>query len=95
MEQDVECPYCGAGQSIDDDDIFGFEDDDLRGQDCLQCGKTFAYQTFMTRWYRAQKADCWNGGEHEYFPAHTTCFEGLREIERCQICGHVKESPKQ
>jgi hypothetical protein len=62
---DIECPYCGAGQDICHDDGFGYEEDLRHEQECGSCGKTFVFTTSISFYYEAAKADCLNGEPHK------------------------------
>lgn len=64
MSDDVNCPYCGAGQEINHDDGFGYEEDRRHEQSCPKCDKNFVFTTSISFSYDAEKADCLNGGEH-------------------------------
>lgn len=66
MIEDVRCPYCGAKQDIDHEDGYGYEEDKIYNQECPECGKTFAYNTYISFDYDVWKSDCLNGGEHKW-----------------------------
>ena len=83
---DVECPYCGAGQEICHDDGQGYEESELNQQECSECEKTFTFHTSISFDYRVYKADCLNGGEHQWEPVR--CFPKLyHDWVRCTDCG--------
>lgn len=63
---DVECPYCNKGQEINHDDGYGYKEDEVYQQQCDDCGKYFTYTTSIIFHYNTEKADCLNGGEHDY-----------------------------
>jgi endogenous inhibitor of DNA gyrase (YacG/DUF329 family) len=86
--KDTECPYCGAGVEINHDDGYGYSEDDTHKQECGECGKTFAYTTTICFYYRPRKANCLNGGEHQYEKTKTYPPEYARL--RCTACGHEK-----
>ena len=86
---DVQCPYCGAGQDICHDDGYGYEEDQLHEQECGECGKVFVFQTSISFYYEAQKADCLNGGEHHYKPTHTIPKECT--MMECVTCDTRRE----
>lgn len=71
MYSDVECPYCGAGQEINHDDGYGYEEDRAHEQECGDCEKTFVYTTSISFSYEAKKADCLNGEHHRFRPTCT------------------------
>ena len=68
---DINCPYCGAGQYINHDDGCGYEEDTLHDQECSYCEKSFVFTTAIHFFYEAKKADCLNGAEHKYKPTMT------------------------
>ena len=84
MRNDVNCPYCGAGQEICHDDGHGLEEDVLHQQECSKCDKTFVFTTGIIFVYEAQKADCLNGGEHKWKPTQTYPVEFT--MMRCSDC---------
>ncbi len=68
---DVECPYCGAGQEICNDDGHGMEEDVKHEQECSECEKYFIFTTSILVLHEASKADCLNGAPHDYAPTIT------------------------
>ena len=88
MSKDTECPYCGADVEINHDDGYGYSEDDLHNQECGECGKAFTYTTAIHFSYRTSKADCLNGGEHQYEKTKTWPPEFARM--RCTECGEEK-----
>lgn len=68
MAHDVECPYCGEGQEINHDDGYGYTEDKRHEQQCGDCGKNFVYNTSISFYYEAEKADCLNGSPHDLEP---------------------------
>lgn len=89
---DIECPYCGEGQSINHDDGYGYEQDVVHQQMCEHCDKTFTYTTSISFYYEAEKADCLNGGEHNWEPTHT--FPRFFSKMRCSMCDEEREPTK-
>lgn len=85
MQDDVKCPYCGQEQEICHDDGYGYEEDEHHEQECVSCEKTFIFMTTISFYYQAFKADCLNGGDHEYKPTITYPVEATRM--RCVNCG--------
>ena len=76
---DVNCPYCGQEVEINHDDGYGYAEDETYQQDCDKCDKTFVYTTAILFIHEASKADCLNGGEHEWkasctYPKECTCM---------------------
>ena len=87
---DMECPYCGAGQNRNHDDGYCYDVDVLHRQECDACGKTFAYKTSISYYYEAYAAPCIDGdAEHDWKETNTIprCFRKLR----CSVCGEEKE----
>jgi len=72
MRQDVECPYCETWNEICHDDGFGYDEHDKHQMQCERCEKYFVFETEITYTFSASKADCLNGGEHEWvtMPCH-------------------------
>ena len=64
MTDDVECPYCGAGQEINHDDGYGYDEGQRHEQQCSDCDKNFTFTTSISYYYETEKADCLNGGQH-------------------------------
>jgi len=87
--KDVKCPYCDADQEICHDDDYGYKEGVLHQQDCSVCEKTFTYNTEISFYYEAHKADCLNGGEHIWKETNTIpkCFRRLK----CKNCDEEKE----
>lgn len=87
MSYDVECPYCGEGQEINHDDGYGYGEDDTHEQQCGECDKNFAYTTAISFDHYASKADCLNGGDHNYeVVMHVPSY--WPDWKRCMDCGH-------
>lgn len=86
MTMDTECPYCGADVKINHDDGYGYEEGKTHSQTCRACDKTFAYITSISFYYDAYKADCMNGGNHNYKEVKQYGWPGPRTILRCTDC---------
>jgi hypothetical protein len=81
---DLNCPYCNAELSVYDVD--GFDQEDVNHQmECGKCEKSFVFQTSISYYFEAEKADCLNDGNHDWKKTHTIpdCFS---EME-CTMCG--------
>lgn len=89
MYEDVECPYCGKEQDINHDDGYGYEEGVKHQQDCPYCHKTFVYTTEISFYYEAEKADCLNGGEHEW-EITDTC-PNMYSRMRCKACDEKRK----
>lgn len=86
--RDTECPYCGSDVEINHDDGYGYSEDELHQQECGNCDKTFTYWTSIYFSYSTNKADCLNGGEHNYRKTITVPVEYTKL--RCEMCGDEK-----
>lgn len=85
--KDINCPYCGFEQEIDHDNKY--EQDQQHQTECMECGKTFVFETEISFSYTASKADCLNGAEHQWKETNAIprCFRRLQ----CPDCGEEKE----
>lgn len=81
---EIECPYCGQEQDINHDDGFGYEEGVNHQMECCNCGKTFIFQSEITYYYQAYKADCLNGEPHDWqmTNTHPKSFTKMR----CSMC---------
>lgn len=87
--KDVSCPYCKHEQDIDHDDGYGYEEDRTHEQECPNCKKRFAFTASRLYYYDAYKADCLNGGKHNYKPTHTHPVVFTKMI--CSMCDDERE----
>jgi len=89
MLNDIDCPYCGKSQDIDHDDGYGYGEDEKYQQTCCGCNKTFTFMTSTTFSYEPFKADCLNGGDHDWLltKTHPRCFTKWY----CTMCDEEKE----
>jgi len=76
---DVICPYCGDGHPVEPED----REEDIAHQVECDCGKTFIYYVHITFDYAPYKADCLNGGEHNWVESYS---DHRLKIERCKCC---------
>lgn len=83
---DVKCPYCDEEQEINHDDGYGYEEDDVHQQECGECEKIFTFTTYIHFSYTTYKADCLNGGEHDWKPMIGAPVEYFKDKQRCQQC---------
>jgi len=88
---DVECPYCGARLEINHDDGYGYEEDQLHEQECMECEKIFSYTTCIHFSHNVRTADCLNGGEHNWKEMRGVPEEWFKGRERCQQCGEERK----
>lgn len=91
--KDTECPYCGAEIEINHDDGYGYEECEIHQQTCRGCGKTFGYTTEISFRYDTHKADCMNGGEHNYKEVTQYGWPEPRVLLRCVDCDHEIRKP--
>lgn len=91
--KDTECPYCGAEIEINHDDGYGYEEGEIHQQTCRGCGKTFGYTTGISFHYDTHKADCMNGGEHNYKEVTQYGWPEPRVLLRCVDCDHEIRKP--
>lgn len=87
--KDIECPYCGEWQDVDHEDGTGYEEDQTYQQTCCKCEKVFVYTTGILYVYTPEKADCLNGGDHNFEPTHTFPKEYTKM--RCTMCDEERD----
>lgn len=85
----AQCPYCGDDVEINHDDGYGYSEDDTHQQDC-HCGNTFTFTTFIHFSYDTEKADCLNGGIHDWKPSFTCPIEYTKGV--CSQCGEERKA---
>ena len=86
---DIDCPYCGYSQEVNHDDDANYEESVTHQMDCYECEKTFVFTTCISFHYTPDKADCLNGGNHEFKP---TCTIPRQYTEmRCCMCDETRE----
>lgn len=61
LTDNLVCPYCGH-EHMDSWEI----SDGPSFYTCHECDKNFNYDTEITRTFTSSKADCRNGGEHDF-----------------------------
>lgn len=91
MSADGACPYCGVDIEINHDDGYGYDESSIHEQTCDSCDKTFAYTTSISFFYELSKAECLNGGEHNFKSLATTA---PWDLYWCDKCGHEERRPK-
>lgn len=89
MANDVECPYCEKYNEINHDDGYGYQEDELYEQDCEHCDKRFTYTTYIIYGYHSYKADCLNGGKHDWNAQ--TCYPKEFTKMVCSMCDENRE----
>lgn len=84
MMNDMECPYCGAGVTIEHSD-YDIEDGSSHETECRECGKAFVFTVRISVNYTPQKADCLNGSPHNY--RFSICAPAEYSTMQCTMCG--------
>ena len=84
MTGNHECPYCDADQEYCNDE--GFGQDETWEEECTECGKTYLLTGRYVEEYSAARADCLNGGEHDYRPIKGYPEEWFIGKYRCRQC---------
>lgn len=86
---DIECPYCEEGLDICHDDGFGYEEGVKHQYECQHCGKRFIFETSISFYYDAERADCLNGGDHSYELSRRYPIEFSKM--KCSTCSDERE----
>jgi hypothetical protein len=86
---DLQCPYCEKELDICHDDGFGYDEGVKHQIECPHCGKSFVFETSISFYYEPAKADCLNGGNHDYQLTHT-CPKEFSKM-RCSMCDDKRE----
>lgn len=82
---DCECPYCG--ETMEDPDEC-YDPEITYEHECPHCEKNFVFTVDYIRTYSESKADCLNGGEHDY--QKTITYPPEYAKLRCTMCGDEK-----
>ena len=61
--KDLQCPYCSLWDEASPDSL---EPDLLHKHECSHCEKRYTFTVEYSPDYYTQKADCLNGGEHDW-----------------------------
>jgi hypothetical protein len=86
---DIECPYCGEGMEICNDDGHGTDESETYEEECPHCEKSFSFTAYISFSYTARKADCLNGADHDWRKG-ACAPAGLFLVDRtCNDCGGV------
>lgn len=86
---DIECPYCEKELDICHDDGFGYKEGVKHHYECPHCEKQFVFETSISFYYEAEKADCLNDDKHDYKLTHTYPKEFSKM--KCSMCGNERE----
>ena len=84
--KDIECPYCGHGFDICNDDGFGLGESEKHHQECPSCEKSFVFTSQLSWSHYPKKADCLNDGSHDM--ERTRTYPPQYAKMRCKVCGH-------
>lgn len=84
MQNDMECPYCGASQEVNHDDGAVYSEDEAHQHQCSKCDKYFVFSTAISFNYYPAKADCLNGAEHNY--KFRKCYPHAASKMVCDDC---------
>lgn len=81
----LECPYCehDCGDCFDDQ----HEQDVEYEHECEECGKKFMFTINYYPSFSSNKADCLNGGEHQWEKIDGIPVEMFKDKYRCSQCG--------
>ena len=85
----MECPYCGEWLEVDHDDVLVYEQDVKHEMQCSECEKHFVFMTSISYNYESDKADCLNGGDHNWELSHTAPSFMSRML--CTTCDESRE----
>lgn len=78
------CPYCD--KENEDPYIEGPQVDEVYEHECEHCEKTFVFTIDWSINYYEDKADCLNGGEHNYEKICGYPKEYFENKRRCSMC---------
>lgn len=84
------CPYCEA--EIDEPDDCN-DPCDTYQHECPECEKSFVFTVDYTKYFSEYKADCLNGGAHDYQVTNT--YPRRYAKLRCAHCFDEKPLPKE
>lgn len=87
---DMECPYCGADQTVCHDDGAGYSEDEFHEHTCRKCDKTFTFTTCISFSYTPHKADCLNDAEHDL--KFCKSFPEQYSSMRCKHCDYSRSA---
>jgi len=86
---DLQCPYCENDLDICHDDGFGYEEGVKHQMECPHCENTFVFETSISFYYEAEKADCLNVGAHDWKLTTTSPKEFSQMY--CTMCDEHRE----
>ena len=80
---DLICPYCDKQCEADEE---ARRQDEVYEHECEHCEKNFVYTLWYDICYSEDKADCLNGGEHNYEEICGYPPEVFKNKRRCSMC---------
>lgn len=83
MGSSLECPYCE--EELDDPDDC-YKEDEVYEHSCRHCEQNFTFTLSYSVYYESEKADCLNGGEHDWKPINGSPAEYFVNKRRCSMC---------
>ena len=86
---DITCPYCDHDQEVNHDDGANYDEDKTNQMECYECEKTFVFQTCISFDYYPEKADCLNGGNHDFKATHTVPRQYTKM--QCTACNDKRD----
>jgi transcription elongation factor Elf1 len=87
---ELECPYCGTYQEASCDN---YNTGELYEHECEGCGKNFTYEIEYEPVYSEYKADCLNGGEHDWVDVVSTSKIAYAGVKQCRGCHEYNKKP--
>lgn len=87
---DLYCPYCEESQTINHDDGYGYDENEMHFQDCKDCNKTFGYETAIIYHYEPVKVPCQNEAADHRWKASFT-FPVDSSFMRCADCQEIRK----
>lgn len=78
------CPYCN--KEIEEPYVEEPSVDETYKHECEECGKNFVFTLDFSIDYDEKKADCLNGGEHDWKPICGYPEEFYKNKRRCSMC---------
>lgn len=86
---DIKCPYCGHEQEVNHDDGENYDESVTHQMECYECEKEFVFTTYISFDYYPEKADCLNGGDHNFKPTHT--YPRQYTKMQCTMCDEKRD----
>lgn len=79
----IECPYCEANCAEPEESIAYNE---ILRWHCHECDRTFVYTAELSVYYTSEKAECLNGGAHDWKQIIGCPIEYFAKRRRCSMC---------